>query len=315
MTEPTSFEPIARLTKDLLAAAGSGGDDGGLSQDEVRFLVDAYYMMQAQRIRCLAQSRTLRENGEPHDVLRWLTEQSASLENQVGRALGRYAESDPIGEWCLAQIGIGPIIAAGLLAHIQIRPWKCALAGTLDEEGKRLKACRSGKPHGEHCKRGDILNTAGALWSFAGLDPSKTWEKGQKRPWNAALKTLCWKMGESFVKVSGNQGALYGRLYAERKRLEIERNARGEFKEQAAKALAAKKYRGDTVAKKAYESGTLPPAHLHARAKRYAVKIFLAHLHEVWYRHETGQAPPKPYAIAILGHADYIAPPALREDQ
>jgi hypothetical protein len=48
---------------------------------------------------------------------------------------------------------------------------------------------------------------------------------------------------------------------------------------------------------------------LHARAKRYAVKLFLAHLHEVWYREHYKTAPPIPYPIAHLGHAHYIAPP------
>ena len=55
----------------------------------------------------------------------------------------------------------------------------------------------------------------------------------------------------------------------------------------------------------------LPPAHIQARAKRYAVKIFLSHLFDVWYKLEKGQEPPKPYALAILGHAHEIEIPNL----
>jgi hypothetical protein len=53
----------------------------------------------------------------------------------------------------------------------------------------------------------------------------------------------------------------------------------------------------------------LPPAQIDNRARRYAVKLFLAHLHHVWYETEFGEAPPKPYPIAIMGHAHYIMPP------
>lgn len=53
----------------------------------------------------------------------------------------------------------------------------------------------------------------------------------------------------------------------------------------------------------------LPPAHIHSRAKRYAVKIFLSHLFSVWYELENHEKPPKPYAIAILNHAHEIPIP------
>jgi hypothetical protein len=175
----------------------------------------------------------------------------------------------------LSIVGIGPVIAAGMLAHIDI-----------------TKA-----------------PTVGHIWRFAGLDPTLKWEKGQKRPWNAELKTLCWKLGESFVKSSGHEASFYGPIYATRKKLETERNEAGAFAEQAAAALAAKRYRADTVARQAYEAGKLPPARIHLRATRYAVKLFLSHLHHVWYEVEFRMPPPKPFVISHMGHVDYIPPP------
>ena len=79
--------------------------------------------------------------------------------------------------------------------------------------------------------------TVGHIWRYAGLDPTCEWRKGEKRPWNASLKTLCWKIGESFVKVSGKEKSLYGRLWKERKELEEKRNAAGEFADQAAERV------------------------------------------------------------------------------
>ena len=60
---------------------------------------------------------------------------------------------------------------------------------------------------------------ASGIDASAGLDPTVTWGKGERRPWNAELKVLCWKLGDSFVKVSNKEGALYGRIYRERKAL------------------------------------------------------------------------------------------------
>ena len=263
------LQSVDRLSKDTAAASVTLGDA------EARFLVDTYYDMQDQRIRDNNKVRALSEADEPHDVLRWLAAQSTTLENQIKRALTKYAESDPRGAWPISVIGIGPIITAGLMSHIDI-----------------TKA-----------------PTVGHIWRFAGLDPTQTWDKGQKRPWNARLKVVCWKAGESFVKVSGNEDAFYGRIYVQRKELEMSRNEAGMFADQAAAVLAKRRIGKDTDAYAAYSVGKLPPAHVHARAKRYAVKLFLAHLHDAWYHLAFNKAPPLPYAIEHLGHAHMIERP------
>lgn len=265
MTETT----VERLSKEIVSEAKE------LSHGEARFLVDSYYQMQENRIRENHQLSALAERGEPNRVLEWLAGQSSVIEQQIKRALEKYAMSKPLGQWAMSQVGIGPVITAGLLAHIDI-----------------TKA-----------------PTVGHIWAFAGLDPTKTWEKGQKRPWNATLKTLCWKIGESFVKVSGNEKAYYGHVYKKRKEYEERRNAAGEYREQAAATLKRRNYGKDTKARGHYEAGELPPAHIHARAKRYAVKLFLSHFHEVAYELHFGTKPPLPYPIAHLAHVHYLEVP------
>ena len=147
------------------------------------------------------------------------------------------------------------------------------------------------------------------LAAAAGADPTVEWRKGEKRPWNAALKTLCWKIGESFVKVSGREGDFYGQLYLRRKQYEQARNDSGALADQAARKLERFNIGKETDAYKAYAVGKLPPAHIHSRAKRWAVKLFLAHYHHVAWTLATGTPPPKPYVISVMGHADFIAPP------
>lgn len=330
---------VKKLTKDLKLAAVT------LSDHEARFLVGIFYLMQDHRKRSNNQIRALKN--EPHITLTWFSDQFKALEDEVRKALEAYSKAHKYGGWLHAQTGVGPIIAAGLLAHIDI-----------------TKA-----------------PTAGHIWSFAGLVPGVKWNRGEKRPWNAELKTLCWKIGESFVKFSASPNCFYGHLYIERKEFEINRNAGGEFASEALRQLkernwkegteAIKWYKGrlpgtiwkdfadielvnkenlkmdirnirlenldsktlaDRIKKAKAESvakttddkakavraelavpgtypGMLPPGHIHSRAKRYVVKLFLAHFQEVTYELHYGKAPPKPYPIAILGHAHKIEPP------
>ncbi len=83
-----------------------------------------------------------------------------------------------------------------------------------------------------------------------------------------------------FVKVAQRPDAFYGKLYRDRKAYETAKNEAGHYAEQAAATLKNKRIGTGTEAYKTYAQGKLPPALLHARAKRYTVKMFLAHLHD-----------------------------------
>lgn len=328
-------ESIKRLTKDLKEAARTMGPA------EARFLVDAYYIMQEQRKRSANQLLALTKTDEPHLVLDWLEEQSTLLERQVARALDIYGLAHALSRWARSIVGIGPIIAAGLLCHIDI-----------------TKA-----------------DTVGKIWRFGGVDPTSKWEKGKKRPYNSELKRLIFLIGESFTKVQSHENDVYGKVYIARKVLEWDRNAKGLLSEQAQKRLKQVKIGDATEGKKWYggeidyrvyrflsvhfekrnakrklngqqpitwttpscaqiESANLsdaikesklleqkwikklipipmlPPAHIHARAKRYAAKLFLSAYQEVAYFLHYQRLPPLPYPLAKLeGHTHYIGIP------
>lgn len=298
------LEPIQKLTRDLRQAATT------LTDTEARFLVDSYYMMQRDRIRAGHQTRTLQEAQEPNQLVGWLANNSFVLERNIKSALAAYSAAHPVGRWAESITGIGPVISAGLLAHVSLTPWRCRHPKgpkTRKMDGK-VEFCREGSPCTAACARVRIA-TVGKIWRFAGLDPTVKWEPGTKRPWNAALKRLCWLMGESFVKVSSLDSDVYGKFYLQRKAREEAKNAAGDFAEQARVALETKRWRRDTSTKTAYEAGRLPQARIHLRAERYAVKLFLSHWHEVYYYHLFKERPPKPYVIAQLGHADVIEVP------
>lgn len=272
-TVATDLNAVQRLSRDLTKAAAT------MTDEEARFLVDAYYIMQDDRKRSNSQVSALAENEEPHAVLVWFAQQNATLEKQIARALDSYTAAHPMGSWMRTIVGVGPVISAGLLAHIDI----------------------------------EKAPTVGHIWSFAGLDPTRKWGKGEKRPWNARLKVVCWKFSQSIMKFSNRDDCLYGQLYKKRKAYEITRNDNGGNKETAAKILVERKFGKDTDAYKHLSGGKLPPAQIDARARRWATKLFLAHLHEVWYFSRFGKLPPFPYPLSILGHdkSHYIPPPSI----
>jgi hypothetical protein len=87
------------------------------------------------------------------------------------------------------------------------------------------------------------------------------------------------------------------------------RNEAGELADQAAAVLANKKIGKETEAYKAYSVGKLPPAHIDARARRWTVKLYLAHYHAVAYFDHYRVEAPRPYVLTVLGHADEIRCP------
>lgn len=203
---------------------------------------------------------------------------------------------------CNSLYGIGPNISAGLLAHLDIR----------------------------------VAKTPGNFLSFAGLiDPTRQpWEKKQKRPWNAKLKSLLTvRMGETLIKFSGKEQCVYGHLYVERKKRLIAENAVGKFTNHALerskdvdkKTIAYQWYSGQYPAslmtkeffqlelsdrgklmkterlKEGEGSPMLPPNHLHSQARRHMAQMLLSHLHYVMYEDYYG----KPYEYMPYVHSEH----------
>lgn len=319
--------PLQKLNRDIKSAALK------MSRDEARFLVNLYYTMQEHRIATTGQARSLDSSAEPHEAISFFSTQAELLEGQVRAVLDSYSKGSQLGMWMRSQKGLGPVLTAGLLAHVDIAAcpsygnvW--AFAGLVPTQ-KWLGRDGASKSVAEtHAKGVPLVETVAALaakhhrnaeslmrmatvqrdGSSVPLSKDRIISALARRPWNADLKKLCWLLGESFVKTSGRDGAFYGLKYAERKAEEIQRNDNGEFAQQAAQALADKNYGKDTEAYKAYVSGKLPPAHIHARAKRYAVKLFLSHMWQVG-REIEGLPVGTPYPIVHLGHVHVIPPP------
>jgi hypothetical protein len=113
-------------------------------------------------------------------------------------------------------------------------------------------------------------------------------------------------MGQSFMKLSNRDDCYYGKIYRKRKAFEQHMSDTGQRAAAAAQWLP--RVGKTTQAYGHYAAGRLPPSQIDARARRYAVKLALSHLNEVWLI-KLGRPVPAPFAIGRLGHTDYIPPP------
>jgi hypothetical protein len=241
-----------------------------LESKDIADAVELYY--DAQKLRIMHANKERSE--APRELTEWFSRWLMIGESVITSKLKIWVlgNKSPVeAKWAYDQIGIGPILAAGLAAHID--PEKA--------------------------------QSVSAVWKFAGLAPGfDRKQKGVKLPYCGRLKTLCWKIGESFVKVSGKDGATYGKLYAQFKSDEVSRNENGLYAIAAARELSTKKIT-EKKTKETLQSGKLIDAHLHSRAKRRTVKIFLSH-YWVKGREARGLDVRPPYAMTVLGHDGMI---------
>jgi hypothetical protein len=264
-----THDAVQHLNRELVNGAGR------LSTNEARYLVNAYYTIQEHRKASATHVRALLASHEPHSAIAWLRDQNGTLEKEIERALDAWTDTLPAARWAKSIVGVGPVISAGLAAHIDLT--KC--------------------------------ETVGDVWSFADMDPTYQRENGAEPRSNPSLKRLCWKIGESFAGASGRAGDFYGKSFAQRKSHEIAANDAGKFAEQARQKLERRNNTGKNAAAYcAYAHGKLPPAHIHERAKRWVVKLFLSHYFEVALLLD-GREPVKPFAISNLNRTHYIPPP------
>lgn len=238
---PVNPEEITRLTRSEVLEAGA------VNREQAMAMVSLYYSIQKLRIGAESKIGAHERRADllaDLGMVKRLRKNFEILENQTERGLKAYAQSQKLGRWAMSNYGVGPVIAAGMLAHIDITKAKYA----------------------------------GCIYNFAGLNPTQVWAKGEKRPYNAKLKTLCYKLGQSFKFVSNYPDAFYGKIYKQRKAYEVQKNERGEYADQVKQRMAdsLKARRPLTEAQQAYwPLGKYHPYALDMRACRFAVKFYL----------------------------------------
>ncbi len=143
-----------------------------------------------------------------------------------------------------------------------------------------------------------------ALWKYAGYavvdGKADRPKKGEKLTFNKTLKTMCYRVGVSLLKAHGISKAKGGTKF-------------GEYYE---KAMAEETRKIEAQGKKIADVADIPKGkeeeyvnslHVHNRAFRKMIKLFLGCLWMYWRKAE-GLALRDPYPVEKLGHTTVIQP-------
>ena len=305
---------LDKLTRDLQRS----GDL--LTDQEARYLVDTYYEIQKYRVALGNQMKAIAKAHEPSIFFVWINKQVHILEANIRAVLNTYSKKSDRGKWLHSNVGIGPVLAAALLAHIDITRAPTvshiySFAG-LDPMAKWWKKDDAepivnrvirGRRHLNETDATEVAlalgkkpenflllleNLRGTRLSITQHDlvRAATW-----RPWNETLKTCCWKVGESFVKFQNHKDDQYGRIYRIRKAHDWVLNLKGEYADQAAISLQTKDYGRDTEAYAWYSGMVTVQA-----ARDYLQALAL---------YQKGQPVPKVARVAA-GAGQPMLPPA-----
>lgn len=232
-----------------------------LSLTSVRGLVEDFYDVQDTRIESENRIRAAKQGVSEQEELfvkEVISKRLLGIENDIKKYIANTLEDDPRYLWLTNIKGVGPILAGGIIAWM-----------------------------------GDVekFATISKYWVYAGMavddvegSPTKGLarkrKKGEKINWNPRVKTMGWKLGESWVKTKG-----FGRELYEKYRAEYD--LKWTSPEICRSAGCAK-------VKKCMD------AHRYMAAKRKVVKVFLACVHMEFSR-QKGIPVVHPF---IIGRTD-----------
>lgn len=171
------------------------------------------------------------------DTIQRYMDRFEAMERDVVCEIAETVKEHEMWPWFERVKGIGPGLAGCLLAHIDI----------------------------------ERANSISALWRYAGMGVTNGERdhptKGEKLPYNAELKRVCYLIGTSFLKSNSP-------------------------------------YRDEYDQAKEFYRRTKPGwtlKHCDMAARRKMIKLFLSHLWTQW-RTQRGLPVRAPYAMTILGH-------------
>ena len=330
---------IVRLRR---ASKGIKEKAADMSRPEARTLINYYFKTTGLRQSTKRRLQLLKERNlaiaegfeEEHPMLNYVRLESSRLVDQIRQSIDIYSDANIPSRWARSFKGspnIGPLVASGLNAFIDpekgttiSQVWRyagfdpsCKWWWKEDEVQAILKMAKLkfGEPDLEDTVRwiGKQINVGYKSFlrrCYIPSDPNITWRSlryGIKRlPWNRQLKQICYYLGMIFLQNHNNKDHFYGQAYDYRKIFEEKRNEKGYYKNMAREKLKA---RWTTIDREgtpylAFIEDKIPPHHVDKIARRWAIKLFLEHFHQVSFYERYGMLPPRNYRISMLGGSD-----------
>jgi len=207
-------------------------------------------------------------------------QQAEKLENEYNKVMEITAAEPLYREWLTHVTGVSTTLTARLMNHIGYA-----------EDAERVRN----------------------LWSYAGLTPDSSREKGEQLSYNPDLKTTAWTVADTMVKM-GDKSRYRTEFYDPYKEKQLDRMDQVEEAKEEGYEIEVREIQDHnntvpvTVAVKDGEEkqlfkGTAPESRGHAnnRALRYLAKKFLKHYWAI-ARDIKGLDVPEEYIIAYGGH-------------
>ncbi len=261
----------------------------------------------ADKLTFLAGAKMATDELEDKDYHRSVNKLMADQEKILMKQAKAEIKDHPLWDsWLKDVLGIGECFGGGLISRIDIHQcntvsqlWKYAGQAVVMDSWK-CYACDNSIPHHPSLlKRGvqAVVKCPKCGNGMAAIGHADRRVRGEKLTYNPELKKLCWKISGSFLKVSAKKSG-YRQLY-DKFRAEIEAKI-------ASKGGFCHKTHYDGAAKKK----VIPcfDAHKLAMARRKTVKVFLAHVYQVW-RELEGLPTENPWIFWDgSGHQNYMEP-------
>ena len=145
--------------------------------------------------------------------------------------------------------------------------------------------------------------TISSLWKFAGFSVEngaapKRRKGGGKLEYNSQLRSMCWRLGSSLLRAKGK----FYDYYLKEKDKYYQR-----YENQGVEIVPATSLPKDKDGKRYEPEGIISEGHIHNRALRKMIKMFLAMLYISW-RTGLGLSVSEPYSSAQLGHNHIYQP-------
>ena len=262
----------------------------------LRTLVDIYYDFQGQRIqtqlRIGASKRVNSLTDEQLSIygITTIFENAKNFEKDLEKLITKQLKNHALYTQYFVDIqGIGPLLAAGLIAYIDDIEKFEHVSSLWQYSGYGMnRYCNNCKKPTSIVVKYETGTRAKKLHPFEKC-PQCNHEtvpilqkrtSGYQSNWNNKLKTLAWKASSSFVKQPAAKSK-YRKLYDKIKK--DERRTHPEKKIVDGKIM--------------FNDG-----HINNRAIRKVSKIFLAHVWQTW-RRQQGLPATEPYAAQLLGHS------------
>lgn len=264
---------------------------------------------QANRVRAMKENDMLTE-GEVEHITGLVVDTLVDVEKKISRRyVMKAVESHPVWDIFLSDVhGIGPRLAGSILADLE------PFGGDEDHPEGYCTAAKVWARAGLHVIR-KCLSGCDIPQGYYGSECPKCGAEvvgraeqrraGKRSTWSPFLKTTCFKVGNSFIKLGSKYRLDYERYktraLAEMKCFSYCNNEGCKVKKKGTKLPRHTKRCPEC------EHPTTPnKAHLHAMSRRYMVKLFLSHLHHVWWVEVLGNDVVAPYSHEHMGHSKMI---------